>query len=81
MQLEIRSFFRLVCLWRMPNRSTNGGTSASEPVYELQDFVVVATRTPLGLDRVSPSVSYISMEEMEIWQDAHLTDLLEREAG
>ena len=55
--------------------------SASEPVYELQDFVVVATRTPLGLDRVSPSVSYISMEEMEIWQDVLSTDLLEREAG
>ena len=55
--------------------------SASEPVYELLDFVVVATRTPLGLDRVSPSVSYISAEDMETWQDSQLTDVLEREAG
>ncbi|MGC6505375.1 MAG: TonB-dependent receptor plug domain-containing protein [Coraliomargaritaceae bacterium] len=82
MQLAIRSFLPLslfcgACLTAQAMEEP----LVSEPVYELQDFVVVATRTPLGLDRVSPSVSYISVEEMEIWQDTHLTDVLEREAG
>ena len=48
---------------------------------ELVPYVVVATRTPLALDRVSPSVSYISAEEMEFWQDRRVVDALEREAG
>lgn len=48
---------------------------------ELLPYVVVATRTPLELDRVSPSVSYIGSEEMELWQDRSLTDVLSREAG
>jgi vitamin B12 transporter len=48
---------------------------------ELVPYVVVATRTPLGLDRVSPSVSYIGGEEIEFWQDRSLTDVLLREAG
>ena len=48
---------------------------------ELAPYVVVATRTPLTLDRVSPSVSYISAEEMEFWQDRRVVDALEREAG
>jgi len=48
---------------------------------ELVPYVVVATRTPLALDRVSPSVSYISAEEMEFWQDRRVVDALERETG
>ena len=48
---------------------------------ELVPYVVVATRTPLTLDRVSPSVSYISAEEMEFWQDRRVVDALERETG
>jgi vitamin B12 transporter len=48
---------------------------------DLVPYVVVATRTPLTLDRVSPSVSYISAEEMEFWQDRTLTDVLKRETG
>ncbi len=56
-------------------------TVATEPVYKLQDYVVVATRTPLSLDRVSPSVSYVSSKEMEFWQDTQLTDVLQRESG
>ena len=48
---------------------------------ELLPYVVVATRTPLGLDRVSPSVSYIGSEEIELWQDRSLTDVLSRETG
>lgn len=52
-----------------------------DPVYELEPFVVVATRTPLSLDRVSPSVSYISAEQMEFWQDQQLIDVLTRENG
>lgn len=56
-------------------------TEPEGPVYELEPFVVVATRTPLSLDRVSPSVSYISAEQMEFWQDQQLTDVLARENG
>ncbi len=52
-----------------------------ESVYELEPLVVVATRTPLAVDRVSPSVSYIDGEAMEFWQDRRLTDVLQREAG
>ena len=48
---------------------------------ELAPYVVVATRTPLGLDRVSPSVSYISVDEMEAWQDRSLVDVLPRSPG
>lgn len=48
---------------------------------ELAPYVVVATRTPLGLDRVSPSVSYIGVDEMEAWQDRSLVDVLQRSPG
>jgi vitamin B12 transporter len=50
-------------------------------VGDLPEYVVVATRTPLSLDRVSPSVSYISDDEMELWQDRDLTDTLRRQTG
>ena len=82
MTYVIRSFLLLTVLFGS-SRATIAmeEASATEPVYELQEYVVVATRTPLGLDRVSPSVSYISLEEMELWQDLQLTDVLEREAG
>lgn len=55
--------------------------AASGASYDLPPYVVVATRTPLGLDRVSPSVSYISDEEMELWQDNGLADALRRQPG
>lgn len=48
---------------------------------QMEPYVVVATRTPLSLDRVSPSVSYISADEMEFWQDRRVVDALERETG
>ena len=54
-------------------------SAASDP--ELAPYLVVATRTPLGLDRVSPSASYVGAEEMEQWQDRSLTDVLLREPG
>ena len=44
---------------------------------ELVPYVVVATRTPLGLDRVSPSVSYVSADEIEQWQYRDLSGVLE----
>lgn len=47
----------------------------------LPTYVVVATRTPLGLDRVSPSVQYVGQDEMEFWQDRNLVDTLERVSG
>lgn len=53
----------------------------SEAVGELPTYVVVSTRTPLSMDRVSPSVSYISEEEMAFWQDRSLIDSLGRIPG
>jgi vitamin B12 transporter len=50
-------------------------------VGDLPEYVVVATRTPLSLERVSPSVSYISEEEIELWQDDSLYESLSRESG
>ncbi len=57
--------------------------SVEEPatVGELAPYVVVATRTPLGLQRVSPSVDYISQEEMVLWQDRDLVDVLRKQPG
>jgi len=51
------------------------------PVYDLEHFVVVSTRTPLSMERVSPSVDFISQETMEFWQDHNLTDVLGRQPG
>lgn len=48
---------------------------------QLAPYVVVATRTPLGLDRVSPSVDYISAEEIEQWQARDLVDIIEKKPG
>lgn len=47
----------------------------------LPDYVVVSTRTSLPLDRVSPSVCYISAGVMEFWQDRRVIDALKRETG
>lgn len=55
--------------------------AAAMPFYVMEPYVVVATRTPLGLDRVSPSVSYISAEVSAQWQDTSLVDALAREPG
>lgn len=56
-------------------------SETAEMEGELAPYVVVATRTPLGLDRVSPSVDYISQIEMEGWQDRDLVDVLEKQPG
>lgn len=47
----------------------------------LAPYVVVATRTPLDLERVSPSVSYIAAAEMDQWKDRSLIDTLRRQTG
>ena len=52
-----------------------------EMEHVLNPYVVVATRTPLPLERVSPSVEYIDRKEMDYWQDFHLTDALARQPG
>ena len=56
-------------------------TATTADAIRLRPYLVVATRTPLGLDRVSPSVSYISDEEMELWQDRGLFKTLTRQSG
>jgi len=55
--------------------------SPYEASGELNPYVVVVTRTPLELKRVSPSVSYVSSEEIDFWQDNSLVDVLRREPG
>jgi vitamin B12 transporter len=55
--------------------------SSSEAVDTLPTYVVVATRTPLMLDRVSPSISFVSKEEMNLWQDRSLVESLSRIPG
>lgn len=50
-------------------------------VDQLPTYVVVSTKTPLSLDRVSPSVNYVSEEEFEFWQDRDLVDTLNRQTG
>ena len=60
------------------------GTKSSEdgPTdVELAPYVAVATRTPVPLDRLSPSVSYISEAEMIKNQDRGLVDVLRRQPG
>ncbi len=56
-------------------------TLPAATTVELEPMVVVSTRTPLGLDRVTPSVSYVSAEQIATWQDRQLTDTLRREPG
>ena len=53
----------------------------AEATFELPPYVVVATRTPIPLNKVSPSVSYISNEEMIRNQDRNLVDVLKRQPG
>lgn len=48
---------------------------------ELEPYVVVVTRTPLGLDRVSPSVDYIDGEQIEQWQARDLVDVIDALPG
>ena len=55
--------------------------TVDEAAGTLPPYVVVSTRTPLGLDRVSPSVDYIGEGEMEFWQDRSLVDSLFRVPG
>lgn len=55
--------------------------AVAEQVGILPAYVVVATRTPLGLDRVSPSIDYVGKEDMELWQDRDLVDTLARVPG
>jgi vitamin B12 transporter len=61
--------------------SVEAAEADAPAIQTLVPYVVVATRTPLTLDRVSPSVSYISAEAMEFWQDRRVVDALERETG
>ena len=61
--------------------STAEEATVDEAAGTLPPYVVVSTRTPLGLDRVSPSVDYIGEGEMEFWQDRSLVDSLFRVPG
>lgn len=60
---------------------TTTGDEPSPSAGTLDPTVVVSTRTPLSLERVSPSVSWIPAEGIEAWQDQTLTDTLRRQPG
>lgn len=64
-----------------PMIATADDVSNSESIDTLPTYLVVSTRTPLDLDRVSPSVDYVSKEVMEFWQDRSLVDSLTRVPG
>jgi len=55
--------------------------SDREPIELDPYYILVTTRTPLSVDRVSPSVDYISSDEIEFWQDTDLVDVLRRQNG
>ncbi|NBB80744.1 MAG: TonB-dependent receptor [Verrucomicrobia bacterium] len=58
--------------------------SAEPPQFSIETlptYVVVSTRTPLSPDRVSPSINYISVDEMDQWQDRRVMDALSRQTG
>ena len=56
--------------------------AVTHPIHsELEPTIVVSTRTPLGPERVSPSVTAITRKEIMAWQDTSLTDSLQREPG
>jgi len=59
----------------------SSGAGAGGATDELEPYVVVATRTPLKPDRISPSVSYVSAGKIEIQQSYPLTDVLAGEPG
>ncbi len=61
--------------------AVSANEEAPEMELELEEFVVVATRTPLKLEQVSPSVEYIGLDSIKFWQSTHLTDLLSRQSG
>jgi vitamin B12 transporter len=68
----------ILCTLRL---SGDGGLTDSMPLIELEPYVVVATRTPLLLERVSPSVEYIDSDVITFWQDNSLVDTLNRQTG
>lgn len=57
------------------------GEPTESSIETLPTYVVVSTRTPLSLDKVSPSVNFVSEEAMRFWQDRSLVDSLGRIPG
>ena len=62
-------------------QTDSAGTQKSEALQSLEQYVVVTSRTPINLERSSPSVSYISSKKMLKWQDREVTNALQREPG
>lgn len=82
---KIRFRLPLLCsvlsVWGLQVQAETSADLQSLLLVELDPYVVVSTRTPLSLDRVSPSVAYIDSAEIEFWQDSSLIDTLSRETG
>lgn len=56
-------------------------TRAVSSIPSLDHTVVVSTRTPLGMDRITASVDAITMEEIERTQDRSLIETIGRTPG
>lgn len=56
-------------------------TAQAASLYSLEPTVVVSTRTPLGMDRITASVDSIHRQEIERAQDRWLTDTISRSPG
>lgn len=71
----------LTFLMTAPLMGTLVGEPTESSIETLPTYVVVSTRTPLSLDKVSPSVNFVSEEAMRFWQDRSLVDSLGRIPG
>ncbi|TVP76053.1 MAG: TonB-dependent receptor [Puniceicoccaceae bacterium] len=80
---RIKVFTAAICALANIGPSMAGAAeeTASSRVDTLPTYVVVATRTPLSLERTSPSISYISADSISQWQDRRIMDALFREPG
>ncbi|PXA04770.1 hypothetical protein DDZ13_06265 [Coraliomargarita sinensis] len=58
-----------------------GAEEPETPVYKLDDYVFVSTRTPLSTARLSPSVTAITDLDIDQWQDASLSEAIARTPG
>ena len=82
MELKPQNHSRLTALILTATALLSPASAGEElPVHELDQYVLVSTRTPLSLERVFPSVDLVTEEEMERWQDQSFADALSRTPG
>lgn len=80
-KLNLRFTRACISLLVAPSGLALADVGTDAPVELDPYYILVSTRTPLSLERVSPSVDYTPSEEMEFWQDESLIDTLQRTPG